>query len=991
MAKGPHYEELKFIPIPLNGKWIPAADGTELGQGDFQVLTNMRYGEVAPKTVAGMTKVNSTPLGAIKNGIHFKKDQVAESHVMVQAVNGGSTSLYSNDTAIPNQGNFNAALWNDTAGAGLGRFSSAPDGCMVYCNGVDTLVYGGNEYRCGAFLCGSSDATVIYANYTTAVNNTLTDAGNIAYPAAGTGPYFYTFVGSTRPIAGAKFYVKTPSTAVSTLAVSYWANGSWHTVSGLVDGTKVSNKTLAQTGTVNFTSTVGTAQPILINQTYAYFYRFEWGSPSLTATVYQATLVAPIQPIVDLWDGMQRPVASFLSTLGVAPLQYDDFTTQVYKQDYVAGNPATYCNLNDYNSNGTSFLLIGFSERINAFYAQFDSRKINRVGSSGCTVYYWNGGAWAAATGVKDGTILNNIEFAQSGLISWDAPAWGTEFPQSTSPNGPSFYYYKIVFNTSNAILLSTVGNSGGTGYSVGSTFTVNGGSTLATGTVTSIAGGDNHVTGWSWTSQGAGYSVANNVATTTTGGGGSGLTINITSLAPSLCADNLGGAGTVTVASGTSSLNGVGTNFTRQLTTGNVVIPTGGKPHVIASVINDTLAYIEDTWEASFTGVSFILNSYIALNYIYGIPTQNQIRPYKFPLYWQNRVVLCNDQSQNKNQILLSSSNTVNVFNGTDSVGLVFGDNTDIVAGASLFARFGGSIYENLILCKNNETWVVDGTSVASYVTYKISESYGCAAPLSLAVCSMGYGVDGAINKHVAIWLSSSGIVMFDLNSVNRIDMDIGNYFDTTQPEYINETYLEQSVGWFDEQYHEYHIIIPSGAAATGLNTELVYDLMSKRWYQVDRTDGNIIRCAFPVIDTSGNKYVYGGMSSGYLEYLEDGETFDGAPIASEFKTVDIPMAGMGVISEIRSFKLIARAKNTTTNKVAVTHYADTANAASDTLSLSLADASHRVVQNKQTVNWQNGVFHAIDCKISTSNEACGFEPIALGVFVKPIRDDLK
>jgi len=52
-------EQIKYIQIPLTGRWRPAVDGTELGEGDFQVLTNMRYEEVTPKSVSGMTKINA--------------------------------------------------------------------------------------------------------------------------------------------------------------------------------------------------------------------------------------------------------------------------------------------------------------------------------------------------------------------------------------------------------------------------------------------------------------------------------------------------------------------------------------------------------------------------------------------------------------------------------------------------------------------------------------------------------------------------------------------------------------------------------------------------------------------------------------------------------------------------------------------------------------------------------------------------------------------
>lgn len=73
-----------------------------------------------------------------------------------------------------------------------------------------------------------------------------------------------------------------------------------------------------------------------------------------------------------------------------------------------------------------------------------------------------------------------------------------------------------------------SIGNSGGTGYSINDVLTILGGDGTATVTVTNVGGGG-VVTAISLTSNGTGYSVSNN--NSTTGGGGTGCTLNITSL----------------------------------------------------------------------------------------------------------------------------------------------------------------------------------------------------------------------------------------------------------------------------------------------------------------------------------------------------------------------------------------------------------------------------------------------------------------------------
>ena len=53
----------KPFVIPMTGKWKPVFDGTQLAEGDFRTLTNMRYNDTPGiKQVCGMSKINSTAI-----------------------------------------------------------------------------------------------------------------------------------------------------------------------------------------------------------------------------------------------------------------------------------------------------------------------------------------------------------------------------------------------------------------------------------------------------------------------------------------------------------------------------------------------------------------------------------------------------------------------------------------------------------------------------------------------------------------------------------------------------------------------------------------------------------------------------------------------------------------------------------------------------------------------------------------------------------------
>jgi hypothetical protein len=52
-------KEVKQFQIPLSGKWKPVFTGPQLKEGDFKVLTNMRYTDsLSIKSILGMSKVN---------------------------------------------------------------------------------------------------------------------------------------------------------------------------------------------------------------------------------------------------------------------------------------------------------------------------------------------------------------------------------------------------------------------------------------------------------------------------------------------------------------------------------------------------------------------------------------------------------------------------------------------------------------------------------------------------------------------------------------------------------------------------------------------------------------------------------------------------------------------------------------------------------------------------------------------------------------------
>lgn len=431
------------------------------------------------------------------------------------------------------------------------------------------------------------------------------------------------------------------------------------------------------------------------------------------------------------------------------------------------------------------------------------------------------------------------------------------------------------------------------------------------------------------------------------------------------------------TIVDGTASSSGLITLNKTGTVTWNSELTTDEFP---TSVNNSTKLYY---YRVRTTAT---LSATIYIDHISGIPAQQEIRPYRYPVLWQNRLFLLNDQSSEKNTAIGSSYGTVCVFNGSDSGTLVFGGSKEVTCGKTLFTRYGGSLYENLIVCKDNETYLVDGTSFTgdagegAFKVYHVSGSRGCIAPLTMQQCDTGYEVAPGVTKHILAWLSNSGVVMFDSNSMIEISNDIGDRFFTDGTNSVNRTVVDQSAGFYDSVKGEYHVLIPTGTS-TYLNEEWVYDVVRKKWYLTKRGD-KYLWCGWSVEDQQGNMYVYGGTDDGFVERLENGTTFDGESIAFKFRLPDSLLnSSWENRKEVRQIKLVAKCKNTTAEKVAVSHYGDGSTSVSTPAITSMPNtkAGRRFYKFQRSVSYI-ATTHSFEFSITTDDETEGFSPLFVG-----------
>ena len=1053
----------KYLNLPLNGKLITSIDGTELGEGDFQVLKNMRYGTISPSSISGMTKINSAVINATylkpRNGFHFRKYLPAESHLLVQSWNTGLTAglVYENTAVIPAAGDFTAAaLWTDTASSNVGHFSDAPDGCIIYCNGKDSCVWGGNEYRVGAFLVGDLEETVKY-DYTERVTNTLTDSANVAtITKVGTDSGNDTNAvlllncngvngGTTFGDSSVGAAVVHNATAVGNTNTSTAAL-KFGTASAYFDGTG-DYLTVVDHGDFDFsggtwtidmwikpTAAAGTPLTLYYHGTDANNYMQISMNRLLSDDTFTINLkiVAASSTVVTLTSGYQWNIGTAFHHFEFVE---DGDNWYIFKDGSKIASTTDTSRAANYtgsiyigaNSGGTG-TYIGYIDEIrvsktarhianfspptaaysgtaNAYVFVASTRPIKGikfyVGTANVTpcvptVSYWANSTWTVTTNLVDGTASPaGTSLGKTGSITFDTTV---SLAKARVYNSVYAYWYLISFpaiDNTTTVYYATLDSPMQQIID------------LWDGSARPIMNYFKYVT--SYTDETTNVIYQNYLATDTLTYSDLGLFATTSYI---LCGFGERMTGVeIILASGTAN-TAVGS-----------VIPYywDGSTWVELSGVNDktsgSSASLNQsgtiTWDSPSEALEFrssfsssdnwyfyklawssVTTASVNIDLITGITASKTIKSHSYPVIWQNRVWMLDEYQGYRNSALCSAQDTICVFNGSDSTTLYFGGDEPLTGGSTLFTRFGGSVYDNLVTYKRKEVWLVDGSDPSSFIKYKISEEYGCVAPETLKKVDLGYEIAAGLTKHILIWQAENAICVFDGNAVINVSDDIKNYFDRTKSECIPTSMLSKSYGFYDSSNYEYHWLFASGSGATTLNKEFVYDLLKKKWYEIERGTGKYIQIGIEVMDTYGQKYTYGGIDTGYIERLEYGNTFDGNNIVSQFRTRDFvtPSTGWNMETMVRHFRLILVAKGTSTAKVIVTHYGDTILTSVETATNAFAvlNATKRVLKPTESVHWGPNLYHSFNCSLTTSNEVRGFEPIGIGIIYKVIRESI-
>jgi len=397
--------------------------------------------------------------------------------------------------------------------------------------------------------------------------------------------------------------------------------------------------------------------------------------------------------------------------------------------------------------------------------------------------------------------------------------------------------------------------------------------------------------------------------------------------------------------------------------------------------------------WYKYKTTATFDAN--VAADQILYIPAPQKLPTYyTFPVFWLNSIGLCG-----RNELRLGYPGALNVFNGNGSRVIEIGDASPLVAGGSLPLVHSTGISETLILTKSDETWTLVKLDDDKIKLTKMSDTHGCAAPYTFAVCDLG-AAGNNIARAVALWQSSDAILMYMDGNIIDVSKDIKNYFtdmhDANKTVRINPNMINNSTGFFDPLFNEYHWCFAQNNNTT-LDKEFVFDVPKQKWFEMVRgnnnTTDNRLTCGTLVSDNNSARYIYAGCADGKIKRLEHNKTFDTLGINCTLQTGFYADGNnTNIISTVRHAKVLFKPILNIANAT-LYHYHDGNNSVYDTVtSFSMNGSTY--FSNTKKSDAYDAEFHGWKLTATLDSSANStqqdFEPLAITYMYKNKREDI-
>jgi hypothetical protein len=419
-----------------------------------------------------------------------------------------------------------------------------------------------------------------------------------------------------------------------------------------------------------------------------------------------------------------------------------------------------------------------------------------------------------------------------------------------------------------------------------------------------------------------------------------------------------------------------------------NIVQATGGIRQTTSVPLFFYRIRFNRAMRSTGAAVTGVVQYAVLVDYIGGIAVPRTLTNYQFPVFAQGRLLLCNDTSGEKNKVTCSAKYMPQVFNGEDSADVYFGDDEPLTCGIELYSQFGSNLFSLILMFKNTQIWLAAGQDISTWSQniFPLSLTIGCPAPQTLQVLNLAAEIAPGTNRSLVIWQGTNGIYMSDGRAPIPIHSDIKEYFDKSDARCITASLITKSSAFVDYEKQEYHWLFGSGVSATSLNKELVYDIHRQKWFEIVREEA--IQVGTSLVDTYGNSYTYGFKDSGYILRLENGTSFDGTGINHTLQTGDFAPLGLSTTTQIDKIKLLTVAKSISATDITLSHYSDTLSTSSD-MSLDQNKTGYRIANPMVDTKLQGEPFHSLKMSVTTTDEATGFEPLAVIATVHSLTED--
>lgn len=394
--------------------------------------------------------------------------------------------------------------------------------------------------------------------------------------------------------------------------------------------------------------------------------------------------------------------------------------------------------------------------------------------------------------------------------------------------------------------------------------------------------------------------------------------------------------------------------------------------------------------WEGVMGGTGAAEDAVI-IDLVYGLPAPLDVKNFKFPVFYGNRLMLAGYlKGDEGNRVDFCAANSPDVWNGVDTSdngrqSLYFGNGGELTTGIQLYNRLGSNVYNNLLMFEKNKMYMLTGRSPSGDNKFEIqtvSDRVGCPAIRTLTIVEVGYEmVQDELLRNLAVWLSSTGPMQFDLSVLQPIK-GVDNYFTPNHADYVGADEIEDAFAWYDPNYKEWNLIVAG--------KWLTYNFIKRKWSERDVGTAQMPQCAFPVEDGYGGIHIYGGIDTGYMIRLENGYDWNGTAIDYEIETGDFSASDNAWHTGlIRRLKLAYKSVDEDT-PISMTYYQDSATSGTSLWSIPMNyGTSGKTVRQTKMFDLGESWIHRFKFTSQTTNTNKGFQPVGWGYQHRVIRED--